>query len=99
MARPVWTPTDAQRRQAETMAAYGIPEADIPRVLGVSKPYIRGTVMARLSSGTPAPGEPFIVGLRCVTYTGHVRQPKFSGTPKRRIGLLIPSVDICGRGK
>src|SRR5438270_1069203 len=38
MARPVWTPTDAQRRQAETMAAYGIPEADIARVLGVSKP-------------------------------------------------------------
>jgi hypothetical protein len=36
MARPVWTPTDAQRRQAEMMAAYGIPEADIARVLGVS---------------------------------------------------------------
>ena len=32
MARPVWTPTDVQRRQAETMAAYGIPEADIARV-------------------------------------------------------------------
>ena len=42
MARPVWTPTDAQRRQAETMAAYGIPEADIARVLGVSKPTRRG---------------------------------------------------------
>jgi hypothetical protein len=41
MARPVWTPTDAQRRQAETMAAYGIPEADIARVLGVSKPTLR----------------------------------------------------------
>jgi DNA-binding CsgD family transcriptional regulator len=41
MARPVWTPTDAQRRQAETMVAYGIPEADIARVLGVSKPTLR----------------------------------------------------------
>ena len=41
MARPVWTPTDAQRRQAETMAAYGIPEADIARVLGVSRPTLR----------------------------------------------------------
>src|SRR2546430_2846298 len=41
MARPVWTPTDAQRRQAETMAAYGIPEADIARALGVSKPTLR----------------------------------------------------------
>ena len=26
---------------AETMAAYGIPEADIARVLGVSKPTLR----------------------------------------------------------
>ena len=41
MARPVWTPTVAQRRQAETMAAYGIPEAEIARVLGVSKPTLR----------------------------------------------------------
>ena len=46
----VWTPTDAQRRQAETMAAYGIPEADIARVLGVSKPTLRkhcGTELGR----------------------------------------------------
>jgi ParB-like chromosome segregation protein Spo0J len=27
-------PTDAQRRQADMVAAYGIPEADIARVLG-----------------------------------------------------------------
>src|ERR1700726_2098691 len=32
---------DAQRGKAETMAAYGIPEADIARVLGVSKPTLR----------------------------------------------------------
>ena len=51
MARPVWTPTDAQRRQAETMAAYGIPEADIARVLGVSKPTLRKHCGTELDTG------------------------------------------------
>src|SRR6201987_3318010 len=51
MARPVWTPTDAQRRQAETMAAYGIPEADIARVLGVSKPTLRKHCSTELDTG------------------------------------------------
>ena len=51
MARPVWTPTDAQRRQAETMAAYGIPEADIARVLGVSKPTLRKHCGSELDTG------------------------------------------------
>jgi hypothetical protein len=57
MARPVWAPTDAQRRQAETMAAYGIPEADIARVLGVSKPTLRkhcGIELANRHSKTSA---------------------------------------------
>jgi hypothetical protein len=51
MARPVWTPTDAQRRQAETMAAYGIPEADIAHVLGVSKPTFRKHCGIELDTG------------------------------------------------
>src|SRR5437588_9234443 len=51
MARPVWTPTDPQRRQAETMAAYGIPEADIARVLGVSKPTLRKALRYRARHG------------------------------------------------
>jgi hypothetical protein len=51
MARPVWTPTDAQRRQAETMAAYGIPEADIARVLGVSKPTLHKHCGTELGTG------------------------------------------------
>ena len=51
MARPVWTPTDAQRRQAETMAAYGIPEADIARVLGVSKSTLRKHCGTELDTG------------------------------------------------
>ncbi len=50
MARPVWTPTDAQRRQTETMA-YGIPEADIARVLGVSKPTLRKHCGTELDTG------------------------------------------------
>ena len=51
MARPVWTPTDPQRRQAETMAAYGIPEAEIARVLGVSKPTLRKHCGTELDTG------------------------------------------------
>src|ERR1700741_2519382 len=51
MARPVWTPTDAQRQKAETMAAYGIPEADIARVLGVSKPNLRKHYGTELDTG------------------------------------------------
>src|SRR5580700_6548705 len=51
MARPGWTPTDAQRRQAETMAAYGIPEANIARVLGVSKPTLRKHCGTELDTG------------------------------------------------
>ena len=51
MARPVWTPTDPQRRQAETMAAYGIPEAEIARVLGVSKPTLRKHCCTELDTG------------------------------------------------
>ena len=51
MARPVWTPTDPQRRQAETLAAYGIPEAEIARVLGVSKPTLRKHCGTELDTG------------------------------------------------
>jgi hypothetical protein len=51
MTRPLWTPTNAQRRQAETMAAYGIPEADIARVLGVSKPTLRKHCGTELDTG------------------------------------------------
>src|SRR5207248_6214892 len=36
---------------AETMAAYGIPEADIARVLGVSKPTLRKHCGTELGTG------------------------------------------------
>ena len=49
--RQGWTPTDAQRRQAETMAAYGIPEANIARMLGVSKPTLRKHCGSELDTG------------------------------------------------
>src|SRR6202043_1831130 len=42
---------DAQRGKAETMAAYGIPEADIARVLGVSKPTLRKHCGTELDAG------------------------------------------------
>jgi hypothetical protein len=38
-------------RRAETMAAYGIPEADIARVLGVSKPTLRKHCGTELDTG------------------------------------------------
>jgi hypothetical protein len=72
MARPVWTPTDAQRRQAETMAAYGIPEAwnvetRRPSATGPSRPNHGSS--SKFHSGpqseTPAPhGSPpvFTIG-------------------------------------
>src|SRR3954453_17153832 len=44
-------PTDAQRRTAGTMAAHGMPEADIARVLGVSKPTLRKHCGTELDTG------------------------------------------------
>lgn len=37
MARPAYKPTPEQRKQVETMAAYGIPGADIAKVLGIHR--------------------------------------------------------------
>jgi hypothetical protein len=35
-----FVPTDGQRKQVEAMSAYGIPQADIARVLGISVPTL-----------------------------------------------------------
>src|ERR1700731_2918477 len=51
MARRVGPPRAGRRRKAETMAAYGIPEADIARVLGVSKPTLRKHCGTELDTG------------------------------------------------
>jgi len=51
MARPVWTPTDAQRRQAETMAAYGIPKRTLRACSASSKPTLRKHCGTELDTG------------------------------------------------
>lgn len=35
MSRVAHSPTDAQRKQVEALAAYGIPQADIAKVIGI----------------------------------------------------------------
>lgn len=39
--RPPFKPTDAQRKQVEAMAAYGVPEEDIARVVDISPHTLR----------------------------------------------------------
>ena len=41
MARPSHKPDDVQRRQVEAMAGYGVPEADIARVIGIDAKTLR----------------------------------------------------------
>jgi hypothetical protein len=41
MARPRHQPVPALRRQVEAMAGYGIPEADIARVIGIDAKTLR----------------------------------------------------------
>lgn len=39
--RPEFIPTDAQRTQVKAMAAYGVPQDDIAKVIGCSAPTLR----------------------------------------------------------
>ena len=39
--RPEFTPTEAQRAQVKAMAAYGVPQDDIAKVIGCSSPTLR----------------------------------------------------------
>jgi hypothetical protein len=41
MGRPSYQPDDTARRQVEAMAGYGVPEADIARVLGIDPKTLR----------------------------------------------------------
>ena len=41
MGRPAHQPDPAQRRQVEALAAYGIPEDDISRVIGIDSKTLR----------------------------------------------------------
>ena len=39
--RPEFTPTEPQRAQVKAMAAYGVPQDDIAKVIGCSSPTLR----------------------------------------------------------
>jgi hypothetical protein len=51
MSRPRHQPDPAQRRQVETLAAYGIPEADISRVVGIDPKTLRKHYRDELDMG------------------------------------------------
>lgn len=51
MATPAYVPTEATRKQVETMAGFGIPEWDIARVLGITKSTLRRHYPEELATG------------------------------------------------
>jgi hypothetical protein len=52
MGRRAHTPEPAGRRQVEAMAAYGVPEADIARVLGIDPKTLRKHYRDELDTGS-----------------------------------------------
>ena len=51
MGRPSHKPDAGVRRQVEAMAAYGVPEADIARVIGIDAKTLRKHYPAELDTG------------------------------------------------
>ncbi len=51
MARPAHKPDPSVRRQVEAMAGYGVPEADIAGVVGVSPKTLRKHYRGELDHG------------------------------------------------
>src|SRR5258706_9125376 len=49
--RPRFEPTEKQRGQVEAMARYGIPETEIARTIGVSKPTLLKYFRDELDTG------------------------------------------------
>lgn len=52
MGRPAHKPDPMSRRQVEAMAAYGVPEADIARVLGIDPKTVRKHYRDELDTGS-----------------------------------------------
>ncbi len=48
--RPEFAPTDTQRAQVKAMAAYGVPQDDIAKVIGCSSPTLRKHFHAELET-------------------------------------------------
>jgi len=55
MSRRAHQPDTSQRRQVETLAAYGIPETDISRVVNIDPKTLRKYYRAELDFGRPRP--------------------------------------------
>jgi hypothetical protein len=53
MGRRAHQPDPSQRRQVEAMAAYGIPETDISRVVGIDPKTLRKCYREELDLGAP----------------------------------------------
>ena len=51
VGRPPHTPEPAIRRQVEAMAGYGVPEADIARVIGIDAKTLRKHYRQELDLG------------------------------------------------
>ena len=51
MGRPAHLPGPSERRQVEAMAGYGVPEADIARVLGIDPKTLRKHYRDELDTG------------------------------------------------
>jgi hypothetical protein len=51
MGRPAHRPDATTRRQVEAMAAYGVPEADIARVIGIDPKTVRKYYRDELDTG------------------------------------------------
>jgi hypothetical protein len=52
VSRPAYKPDEAHRRQVEAMAAYGIPEPDIARVVGIDPKTLRKHYRDELDLGS-----------------------------------------------
>jgi hypothetical protein len=52
MSRPAHKPDPVTRRQVEAMAAYGVPEADVARVLGIDPKTLRKHYREELDTGS-----------------------------------------------
>lgn len=51
MSRPPHEPSEKDRKTVESMTGYGVPEDDIARVLGVSRPTLRKWYSHELDTG------------------------------------------------
>lgn len=49
--RPAYKPTEEARKQVETLAGFGVPQADIARTVGINQDTLRKYYRAELDNG------------------------------------------------